>query len=91
METISVSNCYNIGEISQVKNYGGIMGYNKATTTTFSNCYYADTCNNWTTTGIQSIELEKLKTYSKILGESYTDDVSNINNGYPILKCQVEE
>lgn len=88
-ETININNCYNIGEVSVVDNYGGIIGLNQCNSS-FSNCYFENTCGKGTDTGIQSIDAATLKTYSNILGEFYTEDTNNINNGYPILKWQIE-
>ena len=34
---------------------------------------------------------EELKNLAPSLGEYFTKDVENINNGYPILKWQIEE
>ena len=36
------------------------------------------------------VSADILKTYVSQLGEAFTNDSTNINNGYPVLKWQVE-
>lgn len=89
-ENITISNCYNIGDISKEGEYGGILGLLYCNTSNFSNCYFENSCDNGSNTGIQSIDSTTLKLYASILGEAYTNDSNSINNGYPILKWMVE-
>ena len=89
-ENITISNCYNAGEISREAVYGGIIGLLYCNTFNFSNCYFENSCDNGSNTGIQSIDSITLKSYANILGEAYTNDSNNINNGYPILRWMVK-
>lgn len=86
-ENVNISNCYNIGEISKYAWSGGIIGY-QGCTATYSNCYFDNSFAQGATTGIEAVDAETLKTYANILGEYFTNDSKNINNGYPILKFQ---
>ena len=81
---------------------GGIVASNGISetnyTATISNSYciantqYAYYYWNGTTPNATStqgrIEANTLKGYTKTLGDAYTEDTNNINNGYPILKWQ---
>ena len=89
-ENISISNCYNVGEISKEAVYGGIVGLLYSDTSKFSNCYFENSCDQGTYTGIQSIDSTTLKSYANILGACYINDSNNINDGYPVLKWMVK-
>ena len=74
----------------------GTVGYDNNTVGTVSNSYcitntaysYWRAMSSTSTDGRVSAEV--LKTYASQLGEAYTNDSTNINNGYPVLKWQVE-
>ncbi len=92
-----IRNCYNIGNIGKGVYYGGIVGGGEGA----SNCYYLNgkassgvggsTSSNGTDTGATAKTETQLKGLTATLGREFTSDSSNINNGYPILKWQVEE
>lgn len=84
----------------------GCNGYSSSTKGTITNSYctttsaqcssYYTSINTKYTTGI--VEEDELKTYAQILNGNVTedekiwlDDISKINNGYPILKWQIPE
>ena len=50
---------------------------------------YGAALDRFTNCGL--VDSDTLKTYASVLGDAFTDDVNNINNGYPILKWQLEE
>lgn len=100
-----IENCYNIGILSgagKIETYiGGICGsngnssYSKGSiinsycldNTTYSSYYYSSGFKK-ETSGIKTDT--ELKGYATVLGNAWQDDDSNINDGYPILKWQVE-
>ena len=98
-----VENCYNYGNVTAISGRdlydGGIMGTNGQTNKIMEarivNCYTLNTKqayyyrrNSKVYTGC--VASETLKTYASQLGNAFTNDSTNINNGYPVLKWQVE-
>ena len=92
-----LANTYNIGNVGGRATYesyfagisGRLMGSNLSDITN-SYCKKDITYSVWrpmSTNGV--IEEENIKSMSSTLGEAYTDDVNNINEGYPILKWQL--
>ena len=88
-----INNCYNIGKITGGDKTGGIVGYPRSTGSEVNNCYFLED----TVDGINDFEIhigvelkksEELKSLVNILGESYKNDINNMNNGYPILTWQ---
>lgn len=102
-----LNNCYNSGNIvnSSAKSKGGIAGhiYNYENRFFYpSNCAYlkgsatSGTGNSYTpssdTYKIKALSEEEMPDVLSVIGTSYfEEDTNNINNGYPILKWQVEE
>lgn len=85
----SIINCYNIGNITGSSG-GGIVGV--ITDGKIENSYYLENKVNGEN-GIEYIGTE-VKTSEEIeeiyttLGNSFKEDVDNINNGYPIFTWQ---
>ena len=93
-----INNSYNAGTIKQAGSYGGIVGYSK------NNSFISLSNNYWETgkgasygigypranTGTTGVTAATLKTYASKLGSAYIADSDNRNNGYPILKWEVE-
>ena len=104
LDNAEISNCYNIGEIyNQGTNLGNIVGGIYNNIAKVSNCYFSrEICDfpgygmEKTIALMETIErtINYMKTNSFVNDlnkneEAYTID-SNLNNGYPILKWQVE-
>lgn len=70
-----IENCYNIGNVTATYTKGEVVG-NADETTTISNCYGTDA----TADILQGSQQELV----------WVADITNINNGYPILKWQEE-
>ena len=94
----TISNCYNIGNIT----VAGIV-YNNNSTGIISNSYYLENCAskfyNSNKGTIQEectskIEMEmKDRNFVSILNKGedvFMHNTNNINNGYPILKWQID-
>lgn len=94
-----LKNCYNIGLVGPTTAVyrGGIAGIGKIS----SNCYYltgttsyglggssSTTGNNTNATFKTKTELQAL---ASTLGTAFINDANTINQGYPILKWQIEE
>lgn len=95
---IVVKNCYNVGILTSVT--ATSKGINVATEldVTFENNYWLDTCGaNYgigtknSNVGAEPITSNELKNLAETLGDTYTSDTTNINNGYPILKWQLKK
>ena len=100
-----LKNCYNVGDFDITSNFslaGGIAGSNGYYTqqpaglitksycidnTTYSYYYYS---SEFKTSTAERRSAEELKTYASTLGSAFAEDTNNINNGYPILKWQVQ-
>ena len=100
----TVINCYNKGNIKGNNNIGGIAGQQHETVgmLTITNCYNIGTVEGDIKTtkeivgGSQNIQANNCYTKSQSitvsnLKNAYTEDLNNINNGYPILIWQVRE
>ncbi len=99
----NISNCYSTAvctENNDAADYtGAIAGYFAVTATTISNSYgendddlYGTTNYPPVTDGISAIvKADTLKTYASTLGEAYTNDVADINAGYPIFVWEESE
>ncbi len=100
-----IYNCYNIGAIPKGRNnYGSItnnLEYSKPNDVVYSNCSLdTTTINNysqefWKTGTVLSEADFKATTYTDtsvlaLLGHAYVADTQNINNGYPVLRWQVD-
>lgn len=66
---------------------GAISNCYCTTTTTYS-YYYWNGSNDNSTSTTGRISADTLKNYANVLGESFENDTTNSNNGYPILKWQ---
>ena len=96
-----ITNSYNVGKLeseNKVGNGGIVTSINEDSTNILSNNYWLENCG--ATYGIYSISSNEgaeskteneLKGLASILSDEYIDDVTNINNGYPILKWQLEK
>lgn len=102
--TISLKNCYNIGKLQTGTHLqGGIVGNNEKLKMQATNNYWLDTCGasvgsgrpSGNTNAVSKTEAQ-MKALAATLGDSYTNDIQNedgswkYNNGYPILKWQLE-
>ena len=92
----TIANSYNIGNISSnltVQSYiGKILGLDLGNgRKDFSNLYYLNTSTGGANIhgGVAQTEGE-LKDINRILGENFMKDTNNINNGYPVLKWEVQ-
>ena len=98
-----IVNCYNIGKLycenEERGSKGGIIcNINEEANNQCINNYWLDTCgasygiNELSSNeGAESKTESELKGLASILSDKYTEDKNNINNGYPILKWQLEE
>ena len=92
--TMSISYCYNTGEIKSSINQsvGSIIGYSYNTNLT--KCYTSTdlkvrgTSEGGTNTDCKANLGSTLTGYASILGSGYKNDDKNINNGYPVLVWQ---
>lgn len=92
---VTITNTYNIGDISGTNYVGGIIGYNSEGIYEISKAYYLQ---NGTLLNVGNIanentclrteEYMKSSEFVTLLGENFTSDTNNINNGYPILTNQ---
>lgn len=85
--------CYNIGQIIGDKSVGSIMG--EGANSSFQYCWWTTEHPGYGNRGSSSyssqVSEETLKGYASRLGTTYfTDDTVGINNGFPILKWQLE-
>ena len=99
----NIVNCYNIGKLycenEERGSKGGIIcNINEEANNQCINNYWLDTCgasygiNELSSNeGAESKTESELKGLASILSDKYTEDKNNINNGYPILKWQLEE
>ncbi len=92
---VTIGNSYNIGNIenSYSSLYAGqIIGKDFNNNRVVTNCYYLNTASGMNTYGgVASTDIN-LKKYAKELGDTYwKTDEYNLNNGYPILRWQIEE
>ena len=97
-----VKNSYNTGAVNANgtigTSIGGIIGRNGwsgsypgvSVTNSYCTTETAYLYAGYTSSIANIIEKETLKTYAQTLGQEYVNDDSNINNGYPILKWQLE-
>lgn len=92
----TISNCYNIGEVTGANPKGSITGISYQVN--ISNCYWTNELGGQgevrsgvTTTNFEKVSQDTLKTYDTVLGEAFVSDTIGINNGYPILRWQLEE
>jgi hypothetical protein len=76
---------YNIGKIRVKAAGGGIVGANFGTT---SNCFYLKDSITAQNDEETKTEEEMKSSVLSDLGESYKEDSTNINSGYPILAWQ---
>ena len=88
------SNCYAAGQVTvtsaSANAYGFAYSYASAGFS-FTNCFYnninAKGFNN-TVEGITEKTSDELKNLDSALGDTFQQDKTNINNGYPILSWQ---
>lgn len=98
-----IRNSYNVGTIPNGTNCGGIIGQNAGTIT---NCYYLNTSASslyGTDTGLidvasatKTTDEMKQTAFIELLNNGsdedvWVQDVNNINQGFPILKWQLED
>ena len=92
-----VENCYNIGMITKIQgdtnavHFGIVAIVNEEDE--IKNCYYLNgTVNNGNDIeecdGVTSKNSEELKALAPVLGNSFKEDINEINDGYPILYWQ---
>ncbi|MCI8272643.1 MAG: hypothetical protein HFJ55_00990 [Clostridia bacterium] len=91
-----VSNCYNIGNVSNNRRNGSISGQNRYAD--ISNCYWTTSLNGIghnagyvVTNNFGKVTEETLRTYANILGDEFVEDKNGINEGFPILAWQLEK
>ena len=98
--SVSITNCYNIGKINTTASYdGAIIGNDKYKVVLISNNYWTSSSETSygrgyksSNSGAEKVDESTLKGYASVLGDEFwTTDTKNINNGYPILKWQLEE
>lgn len=102
--TVYVTNCYNIGKLQgETHLQGGIVGNDENAHMKATNNYWLDTCGasvgigrpSGNTNAVPKTEAQ-MKALASTLGEAYTNDIQNedgtwkYNDGYPILKWQLE-
>lgn len=100
----SVSNCYNIGNVSTKDSsstfIGSIVGRRISGTETINSCYYLngtaaigianDSEDNDAPMRKESAEMLS-NSFLTLLGSAFVKDTGNINGGYPILAWQAKE
>ena len=84
----SITNCYNVGAVSSTQIAGCIIGY--ANTVTVENCNYVNTCDaggEGTPLDIDYMRSQEYVDYLNSLNRDqiWVRDVTNINDGFPIL------
>ncbi len=99
-----VKNCYNVGKLQTGTHLlGGVIGNDEKSKVNATNNYWLDTCGasvgigrpSGNTNAVKKTAAE-IKNLASTLGEAYTNDVQNedgtwkYNDGYPILKWQLE-
>ena len=88
-DNAKISNSYNIGNILGTGNGFGIAFLQKGT---LENTYFLENtvngANGHVYNGSTPKTSEELKSIAIILGSAYKEDISNKNNGYPILQWQ---
>lgn len=87
----TISNCYNVGAINVETYYGGIAADIGVTYEgVFSNCYFADTCDNGIGSGTDTVTsktLTELKQQATFSGFDFTDTWEIIEGlRYPVLQ-----
>ena len=97
---VIVNNSYNIGilAIETWDSRGGIIATQEGNRNQYNNNYWLDTCggvygihNASSNEGAEPKTSDEIKNLYNILGDAYTKDLYNQNNGYPILKWQLEK
>lgn len=94
----AVKNCYNSGEVVLGEDFagsaaGGVIAYGSASTNVITNAFCSDLAaagaNGKAGIAGTVVPAETLKGYSTKLGEAFIRDLTNINNGYPVLLWQL--
>lgn len=100
----SIINSYNVGTVSgDTKKTGGVVGNGVPT---FTNCFNLNTTSayavghntspwgtledTWPDHIVTKTEAD-MKNLAGTLGDNWSNDINNINDGYPVLKWQLEE
>lgn len=92
-----LKNSYSTGTVIASNNYAGAVVANITKAAVCENvCYLDSACsaafgNDAGTHSATAKTSEELKSAAAALGESFTTDAENINDGYPILRWQAEE
>ena len=92
-DSSTLTNCYNIGNVIGGLNcINGVAG-DVINNSNISNSYFLENIVNDAngTSIIEGVVIknsEELKNLAKNLGTAFKDDITNINNGYPILQWQ---
>ncbi len=88
-ESLYITNSYNIGYVNVSNNAGEIIGTKKEDAELNKN-FYLDSCIDKPNKIEGSImkKSEDMKKVYEELGDCFTDDINNINGGYPILLWQ---
>lgn len=94
-----ITNSYNIGKLvseDNVDKNGGIITFTNVENE-LNNNYWLNSCGaNYgiysinSNEGAESKKEEEFKKLATHLSDKYTDDINSLNNGYPILKWQME-
>lgn len=100
-----IKNCYDAGTLTKPTSTstwepGGIFGsINMTHDMTYENCFtiykavYGNCVTNYklTLNNVKAgVSADDMKTYADQLGDNFVADTTGINNGYPVLKWQVE-
>lgn len=90
---VIINNCYNKGNIQGSSQAGQILGYDDNNNRSINNCFYSKACTGDNTYGGTGANDESLKQQIAVdtLGEAFALDKNNINNGYIILKWELEK
>ena len=90
-----IKNCYNAGSLIGKNSCKSAIAKVRSGTFEFRNYYISNCGTDYASYSDPTDEMsicvteEELKNLAPSLGEYFTKDVENINNGYPILKWQV--
>lgn len=88
----TITNSYNTGNIKNSyssSNAGQIIGKDYCNNRSLTKCYYLNTATGTNTNGGTAVVSGTLKTYATTLGEAFVTDTTNKNNGFPILKWEI--
>ncbi len=91
---LCINNCYSVGNMQNTVSTTEVSTYAAFTFSEakdfISNCYYnSDICSatEYNATGMTTAQMKSVS-FVALLGDAFTQDTNNINNGYPILKWE---